>query len=242
MPNIDLVYDESCPNVGEARTNLIRALGSAGRAIRWSEGSSDSDDAPRHTRGYGSPTVLVDGKDVAGAEPVTGMSCCRLYSDSTSGHVGAPTIEMIESALESDPGSVKQGGASGGWKSSLMTLPGVAAAFLPAVTCPPCWPAYAGLLSAMGLTFLFSEAYLLPLTAGLLLIAVAGLWFGSKTRGGYRSLIVGLIGVSVLFAGRFVFDSSVMLYFGAALLVIASLWNAWSRRSRPRCEGSKCLS
>ncbi len=119
MPSIDLVYDESCPNVAKARANLIRALGRAGQAIRWAEWLSGSDDAPQHTRGYGSPTVLVDGKDVAGAEPVTGMSCCRLYSDATSGNLGAPTVAMIETALpgadsSTRVGGVKQGGSSHG--------------------------------------------------------------------------------------------------------------------------------
>lgn len=245
MPSIDLVYDESCPNVAQARANLIRALSRAGQAIRWAEWSSGSDDAPPHTRGYGSPTVLVNGKDVAGAEPITGMLCCRLYSDTTSGNLGAPTVGMIQAALsgaDSAPlaGVVTQGGSSHGWKSSLMTFPGVAAAFLPSVTCPLCWPAYAGLLSAMGLTFLFSEAYLLPLTAGLLVIAVAALWLGGKRRGGYRTFTVGLIGAATLWVGRFVVDVPVMLYLGAALLVGASFWNAWSRRSRPSCSGSGC--
>lgn len=127
-------------------------------------------------------------------------------------------------------------------KSSLTVFPGVVAALLPSVTCPLCWPAYAGLLSAMGMTFLFSEAYLLPLTAGLLVIAVVALWFGGKRRGDYKPFTAGLIGVAILLAGRFVVDSSVTLYLGAALLVGASFWNAWPRRSRSRCQGSACRS
>jgi len=239
MPNVELVYDESCPNVAQARANMTRALNRAGLTIRWAEWSSGSDDAPPHSRGYGSPTVLIDGKDVAGAEPITGMSCCRLYSDAKSENLGAPTVEMIESAL-TVAGGAKQGGSAHGWKSSLITFPGVAAAFLPAVTCPLCWPAYAGLLSALGMSFLFLDTYLLPLTAGLLVIALAALWFGGKKRGDYKPFTLGLVGVTVLLVGRFAVHSSVMLYTGAALLVVASFWNAWPRRSGPGCKDPGC--
>ncbi|MCZ7684627.1 MAG: hypothetical protein M5U28_39980 [Sandaracinaceae bacterium] len=65
MPTLELVYDRGCPHVEAARASLERACEQAGLPPRWTEHSSD--DAPPHARGYGSPTILVDGRDVAGA-------------------------------------------------------------------------------------------------------------------------------------------------------------------------------
>jgi len=50
------------------------------------------------------------------------------------------------------------------WKESLVTIPGVGVSLLPKLACPLCWPAYAGLLTSLGLGFLISAKYLLPVT------------------------------------------------------------------------------
>src|SRR2546427_12053208 len=54
-------------------------------------------------------------------------------------------------------------------------VPGIVAALLPSLTCPLCWPAYAGVLSSLGVGFVGTTAYLLPLTATFLAIAVGAL-------------------------------------------------------------------
>lgn len=58
------------------------------------------------------------------------------------------------------------------WKQGLLALPGVSLSILPKLACPACWPAYAGLLAAVGLGFLISAAYLLPLTVAFLALAL----------------------------------------------------------------------
>src|SRR6266852_2234551 len=68
------------------------------------------------------------------------------------------------------------------WKQSLMTLPGVGAAILPKLACPACWPAYAALLSSVGLGFLISTVYLLPLPVALLSLALGAIAFRAKQR------------------------------------------------------------
>jgi hypothetical protein len=68
MATVDLVYDPDCPNVSLARTNLMRAFSRAGMQPQWSEHRIGDRNAPERVRGYGSPTVLVDGRDVAGFE------------------------------------------------------------------------------------------------------------------------------------------------------------------------------
>ena len=134
MATVDLVYSPDCPNVPLARANLLLAFARAGVRPRWSEHRIGDPDAPEHTRGYGSPTILIGGRDVAGESPSSEVTC-RLYS----GAARAPTAEQIAQALQrlSQPSS--KSGAR--WRSSLGVLPGVGFALLPKIACPACWPA-----------------------------------------------------------------------------------------------------
>ena|SRR5437867_3652925 len=116
------------------------------------------------------------------------------------------------------------------WKQGLLALPGVGASLLPKVACPLCWPAYAGLLSSVGLGFLISAAYLLPLTAGFLLLALAAMAFRASNRHGYGPFLLGLFAAAGVLLGKFVWESKPTMYGAVGLLVFASLWNAWPRR------------
>jgi hypothetical protein len=71
------------------------------------------------------------------------------------------------------------------WKQSLAMIPGVGISLLPKLTCPFCWPAYAGLLSSVGLGFRISAEYLLPVTAAFLVVAVGALALRANQRHGY---------------------------------------------------------
>jgi len=116
------------------------------------------------------------------------------------------------------------------WKQGLLALPGVGASLLPNLACPLCWPAYAGLLSSVGLGFLISAAYLLPLTAGFLLLALAAMAFRASNRHGYGPFLLGLFAAAGVLLGKFVWESKPTMYGAVGLLVFASLWNAWPRR------------
>lgn len=96
MASVELLYFPGCPHLPAAREQLRRALVSVGLASSWSEHDVTADDAPAHVRGYGSPTVLVDGRDVTGALPGQGASCC-VYADSEV--AGVPPFAAIVAAL-----------------------------------------------------------------------------------------------------------------------------------------------
>ena len=73
---------------------------------------------------------------------------------------------------------------------------------LPKLACPLCWPAYAGLLSSVGLGFLISAQYLFAVTIGFLVLALAALAFRAKHRHGYGPFSMGLVAAAgVLLAG-----------------------------------------
>ena len=95
---VELVYDKDCPHVGAARANLLRAFEAAAVPAKWTEWEQSSSDTPAHLRGFGSPTVLVEGHDVAGAQPVEGLACCRLYETEDS-RGGVPPVGLIAGAL-----------------------------------------------------------------------------------------------------------------------------------------------
>lgn len=90
---VELVYFEGCPNAGEARENVRRALKSVDRDATWVERDLTSNTVPARYRGLPSPTVLVDGKDVSESKIETdGSFSCRTG--------GPPSVEEILSALE----------------------------------------------------------------------------------------------------------------------------------------------
>lgn len=124
-------------------------------------------------------------------------------------------------------------------KETVLAVPGIVVSALPVGACPACLPVYASILSALGASFLLSSAYLLPLTAVFLAIAVATLGFRARDRRGYSPLALGLAGSAVVLTGKFALGSGPVSYAGTGLLVFAALWNAWPRRAAAHCP--KCV-
>lgn len=89
---IQLLYFTGCPNVDRARTAVREAVLAEGIDEQVEEIDVESPDAPEAVRGWGSPTILVDGSDVTGAGRSSGTAC-RLYAD------GAPSVEQIRAGL-----------------------------------------------------------------------------------------------------------------------------------------------
>ncbi len=237
---VELIYDRGCPNVVRARANLVKALAEVGREARWTEWDRGVPESPPHVTGFGSPTILVNGKDVAGVGIGETSPSCRLYRKGTCGFDGVPSAEEIAAALRtSDAARSKTLGTASGLKSSLAVSPGIAFAFLPKLMCPACWPAYAALLSALGLNFLLNRGYLFALTATFLALALGALAFHARTRRGYGPFSVGLAAVVAVLVGKFGIESNAAMYTGIAGLVAASVWNAWPVGASIRCPACK---
>jgi hypothetical protein len=117
------------------------------------------------------------------------------------------------------------------WKESALAVPGVGISMLPKVACPVCSPAYAAVLSSLGLGFLVSTTYLLPATVAFLAVAVGTLAFRAASRRGLRPFWVGVIAGCSVVAAKFWLDTAAMTYTGVGLLVFASVWNVIPRRA-----------
>jgi hypothetical protein len=80
-PDIELLWWAGCPSTDKAQADLeqaIRDVGLSGVGVRRTEITTDDE---ARTRSFvGSPTILVDGADVASPEPeeAVGLSC-RVY-------------------------------------------------------------------------------------------------------------------------------------------------------------------
>ena len=81
-----------------------------------------------------------------------------------------------------------------------------------------------------------STAYLLPLTAAFLFLAVAALAYRASKRRGYGPFVLGVIAGSAVLLGKFSWESRLTTYTALGLLVVASLWNAWPLHATPMCS------
>ncbi len=116
------------------------------------------------------------------------------------------------------------------WKDTALAVPGVGVSLLPKVICPFCSPAYAAVVSSLGLGFLMDTTYLLPITVAFLALALASLAFRASSRRGLRPFWTGMVAASGVVAGKFWLDSTALTYAGVGLLVVASVWNIIPRR------------
>jgi len=99
---IQLLTFPGCPNASAARETLRTALVSAGMDANVEEIDLTSRETPEQLRGWGSPTVLIDGIDIAGEQTPSGTSC-RLYRDVDGRLRGVPSQALVLAALRRRP-------------------------------------------------------------------------------------------------------------------------------------------
>jgi mercuric ion transport protein len=236
MTRVELIYDADCPNVTAARQQLLRAFAALGITPRWQEWERGTPGSPAQARGLASPTILVDGRDVTQGTAIAGSGACRVYTDESGRLSGVPALENITTALfATEMAAPATPAPATTMKRSLPALPAIGLALLPKLTCAACWPAYAGLLSALGIGFFDYTPYLLPLTALFLVLTLAALGYRARDRRGFAPFALGSFGVAVVLIGKFWLDSDAALYAGVSLLIGASLWNAWPKVARGSC-------
>jgi mercuric ion transport protein len=215
---VELIYDPDCPNVPDARSQLIRAFTQTGISARWREWERGSPDTPGYARAFGSPTILVDGKDIAGVVPNAETRACRVYGDERGNLSGAPSVGAICAALR-DSSPAKP--VISRWRAMAASFPAIGTALLPKLTCPLCFPAYAAILSAVGIEFVNYTPYLLPLTAIFLTVSIAVLALQARRTGNIVPLILGIAASFIVLFAKFALEADWMTTGGIIVLVIA---------------------
>ncbi len=109
----------------------------------------------------------------------------------------------------------------------VLGIPAAALAALP--LCAACYPAYAGILSALGLTALSDTTVQTVLTVLFLSAALGALLYKAKSRRGYAPFALGAIASVALGFSKFVMGSDPITYGAVSVLVLAGLWNVWPR-------------
>ena len=223
---IQLLTFPGCPNADSAREALRRVLIASGLRPRFEEVDVSASNTPERLRAWGSPTILVGGRDLAGAAP-TGPGC-RLYDGTPEGMRGVPPDALIRAALDDARGRRPR------WLRALAVLPGAVVALLPVAHCPACIGAYFGayfaVLSAVGLGFLTTERVLAPLIAVFLVFGVGTVAWSTRSHRRLGPLVFTLLGSAAVVGGRLIWNVPAVLYSGVALLIGASLWNLWLKR------------
>lgn len=229
---VEFIYEKTCPNITPTREQLARAFGQLGLEPIWKEWEVHQPDAPEHIHGYGSPTILINGIDLLGAKPVSDDMSCRIYPDSPEANRGVPALAMLVAQLRAAAG-VGQSNQGSSRKAlfgiNLSMLPTIGVALLPKLFCPACWPAYAGLLSSMGLGFFDYTPYMLPVMLGFIAISLTGMIYRASRRRGYGPFLLGAVASGLLLYSKFYLDNDPLMWTALALLVLASLWNTWPK-------------
>src|SRR3546814_9339726 len=107
MPSVELVYENTCPKVDATRGRLAQAFQAAGIVPSWSEWEVGDPQAPEHVRRFGSPTILVNGKDVVVSPNEDAGSCCRIYA-LDGDERGVPPLDAVVAALVAGSKSAEQ--------------------------------------------------------------------------------------------------------------------------------------
>lgn len=215
---IELIYDRDCPNAAGARQLIKSTVQIAGlKKLEYKEHCRQDEGAPVYAGSYGSPTILINGKDVVLAGSTDGAAC-RLYYDEAGRMSGLPAETHMLAALRAKNRSTG---------AVLSTILAVLSGLLPAVSCAACWPAYTAVLSAFGIGFINYTPYLTFILPALLFIALSSLFRSASLRGKYGPFYLGVLAAVLIFWARFLMDLDIVVYAGATLFIIASIWNAW---------------
>ena len=91
---IQLITFSGCPHASAASTTLEGVLASLGIRERVEAVDTLSPATSETLRHWGSPTILLDGEDIAGASFPTGPGC-RLYRDADGRMQGWPPETLL---------------------------------------------------------------------------------------------------------------------------------------------------
>ncbi len=100
--NVDLLYDEGCPNWRTVAGNLSELLDEVAFTLQFREFSTLG--AAQAALYRGSPTILVDGHDPFASVGEHVDAACRIYL-TPEGIGGAPTLDQLRAAITAEGSS-----------------------------------------------------------------------------------------------------------------------------------------
>ena len=95
---VQLLTFPGCPNAPAARELLQRVLRANGNHVPVEEVNVAAPDTPEELSMFGSPTILIDGVGIEGADEGRSGGC-RLYRDARGRLTGVPQESVLVEAL-----------------------------------------------------------------------------------------------------------------------------------------------
>ena len=172
MIDVVILFDTDCPNRDTARERAAAALRQVGESTIIRELDLTDPHTPEKWRGFASPSVLVDGRDVA--EGGSGHAACRLYRDADGRLDIAPSVQSIVAAL--------QRARTGSRGTTALGAGAASAAVLVAFTWACCLPLFAALgvgAFALGAAI---EPWRTPLSIAAVALLGLGIWRDRRAR------------------------------------------------------------
>ena len=123
---------------------------------------------------------------------------------------------------------------------SLVDKFGAGASVFISVMCPVCYPAVGAALTAAGLGFLVAAPVVKWGLVVALILSVSGLAWSAKRHNHPWPLMLGTLSALGIYLAHKVFFSIPALYFAAAGLVGASIWNFILERRSKTCSRGTC--
>jgi hypothetical protein len=105
-----------------------------------------------------------------------------------------------------------------------------------AIVCPLCIPTLGAFLASVGLGFALNVRFLRSLLVGLLVLAVTSLAWSIKYHGKWIILLPAITGAGLIYAGRYLWFNTILMWLGAIVLIVTSVINL---RLKANCE--QCL-
>ena len=104
-----------------------------------------------------------------------------------------------------------------------------------AIVCPLCIPALGAFLASVGLGFALNVQFLQSLLVVLLLLAVGSLFWSANGHKQWWIVALGILGAALIYAGRYVWFSQMLMGIGAVILIGISIVNIRLKASCKRC-------
>lgn len=206
---IEIYCSEDYGQLPALRKELRKALLQMEWPACWSEYYVGWSNVPSHVKNVAHPSILLN------------------YAVAWKGEGNAPSADELLRIFKAPPKARRSIKWKKIFKTNASFLMAVIIAFFP--KCPFCWAAYMSMFSFLGLNTIKYQPWLLPVFIVLFFANIVSLYLTRK-RHGYKLLLLSLAGATLIVLNRLYWNMPVVVYCGAALLVVASLWNSLSSR------------
>ncbi len=247
MTLVEFIYEKNCPNVEPTRSLLLQVFSKLKIKPHWTEWEINDVSAPAYVRRYGSPTILINSKDVDGSGNKSNPEQCRLYTQSDNSISGVPPIDNIMNAIQIAVARNEHKFVFTSSGLNVAAIPTIIFALLPKLICPFCWPIYTGILGTIGINFINYTPYLFPLLTIFLILTVLGLVLGARSNKQYGPVYLGGLSSLFILIGKFLYETDMLIYIGLTGLILSVIWQSrvklfGNRESCSACKNDEVVS